>query len=238
MLARVRSATDRGPARRSLPRQRRRLSLGVRLMPVTLLTALATADGQCPDSGLAGWIVDLMDKLGLVRRGAAVSLDNYPAVPAERDHPAARRASRPASRATFSLAGALIATTVGSVFGAWSSIGSARSSVVDRTRRLGLRQDAAAQGQRPRKGGGLVRQAWRQGGVLRTDGADLPQPHLDPGGRGADELRPRSLFYHGGQCDLEHDLRRRRLSARRSNWESVEPYASLVPEGRHRLVLW
>ena len=37
-----------------------RLSLAVRLMPVTLLTALASASGV-PDSGLAGFVADTMN---------------------------------------------------------------------------------------------------------------------------------------------------------------------------------
>lgn len=85
-------------------------------MPVTLLTALANQTGNAPDSGLAGWTVDLMDKLGLFGAALAVSLDNFfPPIPSEIILPLAGFA---ASQGTFSLAGALIATTVGSVFGA------------------------------------------------------------------------------------------------------------------------
>jgi len=83
-------------------------------MPVTLLTALAASG--VPDSGLAGWTVDLMDKLGLFGAGLAVSLDNFfPPIPSEIILPLAGFA---ASQGTFSLAGALVATTIGSVFGA------------------------------------------------------------------------------------------------------------------------
>lgn len=85
-------------------------------MPVTLLTALANQTGNAPDSGLAGWTVDLMDKLGLFGAALAVSLDNFfPPIPSEIILPLAGFA---ASQGTFSLGGALIATTVGSVFGA------------------------------------------------------------------------------------------------------------------------
>ncbi len=85
-------------------------------MPVTLLTALATQTGNAPDSGLAGWTVDLMDKLGLFGAALAVSLDNFfPPIPSEIILPLAGFA---ASQGTFTLAGALIATTAGSVFGA------------------------------------------------------------------------------------------------------------------------
>ena len=85
-------------------------------MPVTLLTTLATEAANAPDSGLAGWTVNLMDDLGLFGAALAVSLDNFfPPIPSEIILPLAGFA---ASQGTFSLAGALIATTVGSVFGA------------------------------------------------------------------------------------------------------------------------
>jgi len=81
---------------------------------VTVLVLLA-ADGA-PTDGLAGWAVDLMDRLGLFGAALAVSLDNFfPPIPSEIILPLAGFA---ASQGTFSLTGALIATTVGSVFGA------------------------------------------------------------------------------------------------------------------------
>ncbi|MEV7397920.1 DedA family protein [Aeromicrobium sp. NPDC092404] len=83
---------------------------------MTLLTALAQETANAPDSGLAGWTVQLMDDLGLFGAALAVSLDNFfPPIPSEIILPLAGFA---ASQGTFSLAGALIATTVGSVFGA------------------------------------------------------------------------------------------------------------------------
>jgi len=85
-------------------------------MPVTLLTVLVTQTPNAPDSGLAGWTVDLMDRLGLLGAALAVMLDNFfPPIPSEIILPLAGFA---ASQGTFSLAGALVATTVGSVFGA------------------------------------------------------------------------------------------------------------------------
>lgn len=61
-------------------------------------------------------MVDLMDNLGLVGAGIAVGLDNlFPPIPSELVLPLAGFA---ASQGTFSLAGALIATTLGSVIGA------------------------------------------------------------------------------------------------------------------------
>ena len=85
-------------------------------MPVTHLIAQAADAPGAPDSGLAGWTVDLMDQLGLFGAALAVSLDNFfPPIPSEIILPLAGFA---ASQGTFSLAGALAATTIGSVFGA------------------------------------------------------------------------------------------------------------------------
>jgi membrane protein DedA with SNARE-associated domain len=81
-----------------------------------LLTVLAADTANAPDSGLAGWTVDLMDRLGLFGAALAVSLDNFfPPIPSEIILPLAGFA---ASQGTFSLGGALLATTAGSVFGA------------------------------------------------------------------------------------------------------------------------
>jgi len=83
---------------------------------VTLLAQLAADASNVPTTGLAGWTVDLMDRLGLFGAALAVSLDNFfPPIPSEIILPLAGFA---ASQGTFSLTGALIATTVGSVFGA------------------------------------------------------------------------------------------------------------------------
>lgn len=88
---------------------------------MTLLAQLAADASNVPDSGLAGWTVDLMDKLGLFGAALAVSLDNFfPPIPSEIILPLAGFA---ASQGTFSLTGALIATTVGSVFGAMALFG-------------------------------------------------------------------------------------------------------------------
>lgn len=78
---------------------------------------LPLVDGAgVPDSGLAGAMVDLMDRLGLVGAAIAVGLDNlFPPIPSELILPLAGFA---ASQDTFSLTGALIATTLGSVIGA------------------------------------------------------------------------------------------------------------------------
>jgi len=77
---------------------------------------LVAQTGGAPDSGLAGWTVDLMDRLGLLGAGLAVAADNFfPPIPSEIILPLAGFA---ASQGTFSLAGALFATTAGSVIGA------------------------------------------------------------------------------------------------------------------------
>jgi len=81
-----------------------------------ILLDLAAQTGGAPDSGLAGWTVDLMDRLGLLGAGLAVAADNFfPPIPSEIILPLAGFA---AAQGTFSLAGALFATTAGSVIGA------------------------------------------------------------------------------------------------------------------------
>lgn len=85
-------------------------------MSVIHLIELAGETSGAPVGGLAGWTVDLMDRLGLFGAALAVSLDNFfPPIPSEIVLPLAGFA---ASQGTFSLTGALIATTAGSVFGA------------------------------------------------------------------------------------------------------------------------
>jgi membrane protein DedA with SNARE-associated domain len=86
-------------------------------MPVTLLTTLTAVTDNAPDSGLAGWTVELMDKLGPLGVALAVGMDNlFPPIPSEIILPLAGfTASQPG---TFTLAEALIAATIGSVVGA------------------------------------------------------------------------------------------------------------------------
>ena len=82
------------------------------VLPSLVLSAASTG----PDSGLAGWTVDLMERLGLVGAAIAVGADNlFPPIPSEIILPLAGFA---AAQGTFSLAGALFATTAGSVIGA------------------------------------------------------------------------------------------------------------------------
>lgn len=69
-----------------------------------------------PLTGLAGWAVGLMDSLGGIGAAIVVGLDNlFPPIPSELVLPLAGFS---ASRGTFSLAGALFWTTLGSLAGA------------------------------------------------------------------------------------------------------------------------
>lgn len=81
--------------------------------------------------GLAGFMIDLMEALGLVGVAIAVGLDNlFPPIPSEIVLPMAGLA---ASQGTFTLAGALFATTAGSVIGALAMYWIGRGFGRDRT---------------------------------------------------------------------------------------------------------
>ncbi len=85
---------------------------------MTLLDLAAAADVSSTTEvdGLAGVMVDLMDRMGLVGAAIAVGLDNlFPPIPSEIVLPIAGFA---ASQDIFTLEGALFATTAGSVIGA------------------------------------------------------------------------------------------------------------------------
>ena len=74
-----------------------------------------------PTTGVAGWAVDLMDRLGGPGAGLAVALENlFPPLPSEVILPLA---GFTASRGELSLAGALFWTTLGSVLGALALYG-------------------------------------------------------------------------------------------------------------------
>lgn len=80
-------------------------------MPMTLLAA-----SQSDLGGVAGWAVDLMEKLGGVGAGIAIALENlFPPLPSEVILPLA---GFTASRGDMSLASALLWTTAGSAVGA------------------------------------------------------------------------------------------------------------------------
>ncbi|MEE2030944.1 DedA family protein [Rhodococcus chondri] len=71
---------------------------------------------SAPTDGLAGWALDLMDRLGGVGAGLAIALENFfPPLPSEVILPLAGFA---ASLGSFTLFGALFWTTLGSVVGA------------------------------------------------------------------------------------------------------------------------
>lgn len=92
------------------------------------VTALAA--GQDPDelTGFAGWAVDLMERIGPIGAGIAIAAENlFPPLPSEVILPLA---GFTAALGEFSLAEALLWTTVGSVVGAvalyWLGVGFGR----------------------------------------------------------------------------------------------------------------
>jgi membrane protein DedA with SNARE-associated domain len=103
-------------------------------MPVTLLTALASASGV-PDSGLAGFVADTMNSLGLLGVGLILAVETIlPFLPSEVALPLAGfTASVPGK---FGVVGAIIAATVGSVGGALILYWLSRVFGLDRTRAL------------------------------------------------------------------------------------------------------
>lgn len=81
-----------------------------------LRTPMILASGGEPTTGVAGWAVDMMERLGVVGAGLAIALENlFPPVPSEVILPLA---GFTASRGEFDLAAVIIATTLGSVVGA------------------------------------------------------------------------------------------------------------------------
>ena len=77
---------------------------------------ILTSEPQAASDGIAGWAVDLMDRLGAPGAGLAVALENlFPPLPSEIILPLA---GFTASRGEMSLLGALFWTTAGSVVGA------------------------------------------------------------------------------------------------------------------------
>ena len=101
-----------------------------------MMTALAQAT-QEPTGGVAGWAVDLMDKLGAPGAGIAVALENlFPPLPSEVILPLAGFA---ASRGDLGLVSAIFFTTLGSVVGALALYGVGAILGRDRTRALAAR---------------------------------------------------------------------------------------------------
>jgi membrane protein DedA with SNARE-associated domain len=90
----------------------------VTVMGTSMLTVLAS--GAAPDGqdlgGVAGWAVDLMERLGGPGAGLAIALENlFPPMPSEVILPLA---GFTASQGDFSLTSAIVWTTIGSVVGA------------------------------------------------------------------------------------------------------------------------
>jgi len=85
--------------------------------------ATATGPGTEPSElgGVAGWAVDLMERLGAPGAGLAVALENlFPPLPSEIILPLA---GFTASQGSFTVTGALFWTTLGSVLGALALYG-------------------------------------------------------------------------------------------------------------------
>jgi membrane protein DedA with SNARE-associated domain len=83
---------------------------------ILTLTAARAAEGQDELSGVAGWAVDLMERLGGPGAGLAIALENlFPPVPSEVILPLA---GFTASQGSFGLAEAILWTTLGSLVGA------------------------------------------------------------------------------------------------------------------------
>ncbi|AHD23448.1 DedA family protein [Rhodococcus pyridinivorans] len=96
---------------------------------------MSVADSQsAPTDGLAGWALDLMDRLGGVGAGIAIALENFfPPLPSEVILPLAGFA---ASLGSFTLFGALFWTTLGSVVGALGLYSIGRWVGEDRIRKV------------------------------------------------------------------------------------------------------
>ena len=81
-----------------------------------VMTSLLQAAADQPTEGVAGWAIDMMEKLGGPGAGLAIALENlFPPLPSEVILPLAGFAS---SRGDFGLVSAIFWTTLGSVVGA------------------------------------------------------------------------------------------------------------------------
>jgi membrane protein DedA with SNARE-associated domain len=101
---------------------------------VMMTAAQAT---QEPAGGVAGWAIELMERLGAPGAGLAVALENlFPPLPSEVILPLAGFA---ASRGDLGLISAIVFTTVGSVVGALALYGVGAVLGRDRTRALAER---------------------------------------------------------------------------------------------------
>ncbi|MEU8225671.1 DedA family protein [Kribbella sp. NPDC048915] len=97
-----------------------------------MMTALQAT--QEPTGGVAGWVIELMERMGPVGAGLAVALENlFPPLPSEVVLPLAGFA---ASRGDFGLVAAIICTTLGSVIGALALYGVGAALGRNRTRAI------------------------------------------------------------------------------------------------------
>ena len=97
-----------------------------------MMTALQATEE--PTGGVAGWAIDLMERLGAAGAGLAVALENlFPPLPSEVILPLAGFA---ASRGELGLVSAIVFTTLGSVVGALALYGVGAVLGRDRTRAL------------------------------------------------------------------------------------------------------
>jgi membrane protein DedA with SNARE-associated domain len=97
-----------------------------------MMTALQAT--QEPTGGVAGWAIDMMEKLGAPGAGLAVALENlFPPLPSEVILPLAGFA---ANRGDLGLVSAIVFTTLGSVVGALALYGVGAVLGRDRTRSL------------------------------------------------------------------------------------------------------
>jgi membrane protein DedA with SNARE-associated domain len=99
-----------------------------------LVTMSAVQATQEPAGGVAGWAIDLMERLGAPGAGLAVALENlFPPLPSEVILPLAGFA---AARGDLGLVSAILFTTLGSVVGALALYGVGAGLGRDRTRAL------------------------------------------------------------------------------------------------------
>ena len=84
-------------------------------MSLPAILAATSADESAQLSGIAGWVVDVMEAIGAPGAGLLVALENlFPPLPSEVILPLA---GFTASQGNFSLGGAIFWTTLGSVVG-------------------------------------------------------------------------------------------------------------------------
>ena len=101
-----------------------------------MMTALAQTTQQ-PTDGVAGWAIEMMEKLGAPGAGLAVALENlFPPLPSEVILPLAGFA---ANQGDLGLISAILFTTLGSVVGALALYGVGAALGRDRTRALAAR---------------------------------------------------------------------------------------------------